>query len=405
MLISYLWWLFSFDLDFFVSGINFFAIVNVMSSPLQINTSGDRKSILESIMALARDNHVTDIHIPHTGICYMRRSNVLEPVMNALTGEPFEIFEAEFTKILGSFKFERYQPLSKRLTFGDVQLRALYISANQLKGVFDELLILRVQPLTPPVLSDFIENATVKSALLDPHGLILVTGMIGSGKTSLASSVCASWVSEGRHIFTVEDPIEYYLTSDRGRVTQLSANLVASDVSFESAALLALRADIDGLFIGECRNAATFRVCLDAATTHEPCITTLHSGGFADALTRALSFAQQTMPAGVAEFALSQALHSIVHVSLAYGEDGMPIPMVAVLPFWSSDKVRKMLIESCTSPVAMLDHIRHILRDGDMPGVVGYDAAAEVARLKGATEDSIRRAKAYSPELPSYLQD
>ena len=375
-------------------------------SPLLINTlESEKKGILESLMTIAREHHVTDIHIPHSGVCYMRRSNTLEPVINENTGEPFEIFDTEFTKILASFKFERHQSLSKRLSFNDIQLRALYLSVNQLKGVFDELLILRVQPLKPPVLSDFIKNDVVKDALMTPHGLILVTGMIGSGKTSLASSICASWVDEGRHIFTVEDPIEYFINSTKGRVTQLTANLITSDMTFESAALLALRADIDGLFIGECRNAETFRVCLDAATTHEPCITTLHSGGFSDALTRALSFAQQSMPAGVAEFSLSQALHSILHVSLAYTPEGLPIPMVAVLPFWSSDRVRKMLISSASSPVALLDQIRHILRDADIPGVIGYDAAAAMAHAQGATDESIIRAKAYSPELPSYLQD
>lgn len=372
-----------------------------MGDPLLLD-SAENKDILELLLHLARSSHVTDIHIPYTGICYMRRSNVLEPVINADTGEPFELFDTDFTKILGAFKFERHTSVSRRLAFRDIQLRALYLSVNHHKGSFDELLILRVQPITPPPLEHFILNDTVRESLVNPHGLILVAGMIGSGKTSLASSICSHWMDAGKHIFTVEDPIEYYLRSKKGRVTQLSANLLNMDSAFESAAMVALRADIDGLFIGECRNAPTFRVCLDAATTHEPCITTIHAGGFADALTRAISFAQTTMPKDMAEFSLSQALHSILHISLAYTPSGRPIPMVAALPFWSTDNMKKMLIN--TTPIEMLDQIRNILRDGDLPGVVSHDEAARHALAQGATEESVRAARAYSPEVPSYLQ-
>jgi len=381
-----------------------FVLSWIMGDALLLDPStGDNKDILELLLQVARNNHVTDIHIPFSGVCYMRRSNVLEPVINADTGEPFELFDTDFTKILGAFKFERHTSISRRLAFRDIQLRALYLSVNHHKGSFDELLILRVQPVSPPSLESFILSDEVREALTSPHGLIMVTGMIGSGKTSLASSICSHWMDAGKHIFTVEDPIEYFLKSGKGRVTQLSANLLSTDSIFESAAMVALRADIDGLFIGECRNAQTFRVCLDAATTHEPCITTLHSGGFADALTRAMSFAQNTMPKSMAEFSLSQALHSILHISLAYTPSGRPIPMVSVLPFWSSDNVKKLLINM--TPVEMLDQIRNIMREADLPGVVSYDAAARHALSQGATEESVRAARAYSPEVPSYLQN
>jgi len=373
--------------------------------PIVIDTNDPdaKKDTLDLLINSAVASYATDIHIPHLGICYARRGNVLEPFINLNSGEPFEIFDADFTKMLSILKFERYASVSKRIIWGDKQLRVLYLSVpQQSRGGQEEILILRAQPLTPPPLASCLPYPDVLQSLQNPHGLILVAGMIGAGKTTLAAGICSSWASSGKHIFTVEDPIEYEIKAVNGRVTQLAASLHATDISFEQAAMLALRADIDGLFIGECRNASTFKVVLDAAITHEPCITTIHAGGFADAITRLVSFAQSFMSQNVAQFTISQALHSILHVSLAYTDEGKPVPMVAVLPFWSDDNVRKILTDF--DPVNLTDRIRTILRDNAIKGLVSYDMAAATALAAGATQASIDAAKAYSPEVPSYYQ-
>lgn len=370
---------------------------------IDTNVPDAKKDTLDLLISSAIASYATDIHIPHSGICYARRGNLLEPFINLDSGEPFEVFDADFTKMLSILKFDRYSSASKRQVWGDKQLRVLYLSVpQQSRGGQEEFLILRAQSLTPPPLESCLPYADVLKSLQSPHGLILVAGMIGAGKTTLAAGICASWASAGKHIFTVEDPIEYEIKSINGRVTQLAASLYTADISFEQAAMLALRADIDGLFIGECRNATTFKVVLDAAITHEPCITTLHAGGFADAITRLVSFAQSFSSTEVACFTISQALHSILHVSLAYTAEGKPVPMVAVLPFWSDDNVRKIL--SDFNPVNLTDKIRNIMRDNTIKGLVSYDMAAATALAAGATQESIDAAKSYSPEVPSYYQ-
>lgn len=350
--------------------------------------------ILSKIIMTAINSNATDVHIPNSGRCHIRKSGILRILYSPNSGEPFELFDQEFSPMLGSLQFTRGTTATKRCRWGKHQFRILYLVTLK-EGKQDECLILRVQSLSVHPLSDYLSNTDVIDSFKDPHGLILVVGMIGSGKTSLATSICSKWLGEGKHIFKVEDPTEYILAPGSGRVTQISASLTDTGpgTSFDTAALLALRADIDALFIGECRSPSTFKVALEAATTHEPCITTLHSGGFADAIARCRAFASRDFGDSGARFALSQAFHSILHITLAFDANYKPIPVVAVLPFWSDDKLRGLVYDE---PVKMLSTIKQYMSEAHIKGLVNYNQAAQCARDKGATEISIRSAMAFS---------
>ena len=67
-----------------------------------IDTAGteSKTDTLELLIDSAAASYATDIHIPHSGVCYARRGNVLEPFINVNSGEPFEVFDSDFTKML-----------------------------------------------------------------------------------------------------------------------------------------------------------------------------------------------------------------------------------------------------------------------------------------------------------------
>ena len=109
-----------------------------------------------------------------------------------------------------------------------------------------------------------------------PHGLILVTGPTGSGKsTTLAAMIDNINQNNSKHIITVEDPIEYLHTSKKCLVQQREVHRHTN--SFQIALRAALREDPDYILVGEMRDIETIRLALTAAETGHLVLATLHT--------------------------------------------------------------------------------------------------------------------------------
>jgi len=127
-----------------------------------------------------------------------------------------------------------------------------------------------------------------KKLVKNTHGLILVSGATGSGKSStLAALIQEINLNETRHIVTVENPIEY---SFRPRRSYIRQREVGRDTpSFEQALLDALREDPDVLMVGEMRDPETMRLTLSASETGHLVLATVHSSSCAEAVQRVAS--------------------------------------------------------------------------------------------------------------------
>ena len=145
------------------------------------------------------------------------------------------------------------------------------------------------------LLSSFI--ATIEKLNLHPdfkklvaghHGLILVSGATGSGKSStLAALIEQINMTETRHILTIESPIEFTFRPRRAYIRQRE---VGRDTpGFEQALLDALREDPDVLMVGEMREPETMRLTLGISETGHLVLSTLHSSSCAEALQRIAS--------------------------------------------------------------------------------------------------------------------
>ncbi len=128
----------------------------------------------------------------------------------------------------------------------------------------------------------------LKKLVKNTHGLILVSGPTGSGKSStLAALIQEINLTETRHIVTVESPIEYTFRPRRSYIRQRE---VGRDTpSFEQALLDALREDPDVLMVGEMRDPETMRLTLSASETGHLVLATVHSSSCAEALQRVAS--------------------------------------------------------------------------------------------------------------------
>ena len=161
-----------------------------------------------------------------------------------------------------------------------------------------------------PDLKKFVKNT---------HGLILVCGPTGSGKSStLAALIQEINLTEARHIVTVESPIEYTFRPRRAYIRQRE---VGRDTpSFEQALLDALREDPDVLMVGEMRDPETMRLTLSASETGHLVLATVHSSTCTEALQRVASaFPPEIQSAVCAQ--LADCLVAVVAQRLRFRQD------------------------------------------------------------------------------------
>ena len=133
-----------------------------------------------------------------------------------------------------------------------------------------------------------------------PHGIVLVTGPTGSGKTTTLYAALSRLNASTTNIMTVEDPIEYDLNGV-GQ-TQVNARI---DMSFAKALRAILRQDPDVIMIGEIRDLETAQIAVQASLTGHLVLATLHTNDAASAVTRLLDM-------GIEPFLLSSSLLGVM---------------------------------------------------------------------------------------------
>jgi len=144
---------------------------------------------------------------------------------------------------------------------------------------------IRALPPRPPRLSElgFLSSIEVLTRL--PHGLVLIGGPTGSGKTTtLAALVEEINHREAKHIITIEDPIEYEHAHHKSIVEQVEIGVDAPD--FPTALRAALRQAPDVIVVGEMRDPETMRIALAAGETGHLVFSTLHTGDVASTVSR-----------------------------------------------------------------------------------------------------------------------
>ena len=174
---------------------------------------------------------------------------------------------------------------------GRLKVRALGkevdVRVSVLPTVFGEKIVMRMLDkanLAPNLkalgLDDFAEKA-MEYAIAQPHGIILVTGPTGSGKTTTLYSCLQDLNQPGVNIVTAEDPVEYQLAG----INQVHVNTQIG-LSFASVLRAVLRQDPDIILVGEIRDAETADIAVKAALTGHLVLSTLHTNDAAGAIAR-----------------------------------------------------------------------------------------------------------------------
>lgn len=191
--------------------------------------------------------------------------------------------------------------ISLRVAGREVDIRVSTIPSSNGERVVLRLLDKQASRLDINALDMTTQDiASLRELLQHPHGIILVTGPTGSGKTTTLYAGLSELNDKSRNILTVEDPIEYNLEG----IGQTQVNTKA-DMTFARGLRAILRQDPDVVMIGEIRDLETAEIAVQASLTGHLVLSTLHTNNAIGAITRL-----QDM--GVEPFLLSSSLIGVI---------------------------------------------------------------------------------------------
>ena len=147
---------------------------------------------------------------------------------------------------------------------------------------------------------DEVSSKAMNEVIRKPHGIILVTGPTGSGKTTTLYATLTRLNDKTRNILTVEDPIEYYIDG----IGQTNVN-TRVDMTFARGLRAILRQDPDVVMVGEIRDLETAEIAVQASLTGHLVLSTLHTNTAVGAVTRLRDM-------GVEPFLLSSSLIGVL---------------------------------------------------------------------------------------------
>ena len=248
-------------------------------------------AIVDWLLQYAFDARASDIHLEprrETGNVRFRIDGILHdvyqlpaPVMPAVTSR---------IKILGRLDVaERRRPQDGRIRTRTPEGREIELRVSALPTAFGEKLVLRI--FNPDVLVHDLKRLGFTSAeatiwrrmVAQPHGIVLVTGPTGSGKTTTLYASLRELATSEVNVCSIEDPIE--LIDGRFNQMQVQSNI---DLNFADGVRALLRQDPDIIMIGEIRDRETADMAIQAALTGHLVLSTLHTNDSPSAITRLL---------------------------------------------------------------------------------------------------------------------
>ncbi|MFT4608077.1 MAG: general secretion pathway protein E [Urechidicola sp.] len=300
----------SFEAEKIGGDLNLDDVARELSEPEDLLESDDDAPIIRLINALITEaikENASDIHVEPFESRLSIRFRV-DGVLREVLEPPRQISNllCSRIKVMAQLDIaEKRLPQDGRIAL-KVANRPVDIRVSTLPSGHGERVVMRILDKQAGRLDlqhlgmDDVVRKRLSTMIEKPHGIILVTGPTGSGKTTTLYSILSALNDSTRNILTVEDPVEY----DIDGIGQTPVNTKV-DMTFAKGLRAILRQDPDVVMVGEIRDSETAQIAVQASLTGHLVLSTLHTNSAVGAITRL-----QDM--GVEPFLLSSTLLGVV---------------------------------------------------------------------------------------------
>jgi twitching motility protein PilT len=308
---------------------------------------------MEKIIKAAVDRGASDLHIKAGDVFRAR----IDGRLVALTKQALTPDQTKAIALRLIHNEEVRQRIDKILDY-DCSWGAAGIGrfrVNILRQRSSFMIVMRVIPFTIPTVESLQLPPVISKLAEAERGMILVTGVTGSGKSSsLAAMVHTINATMHKHIVTLEQPIEFLHRDINSSVTQREVGIDTD--SFRDGLKAALRQDPDVVLIGEMRDAETIDTALKAAETGHLLLSTLHTP---DAVTTIMRIIAMFPPEeqDVVRIRIAESLNAVISQRLLPRKDGNGRVVAAEVMVVTS-AIRDLILE------ARIGEIRDFIRDG-----------------------------------------
>lgn len=263
--------------------------------------------MVNSLLRQAVQAGASDIHIEPLEHDVRVRFRIDGELMEVLT-LPRKSFPATISriKIMGNLDISEKRLPQDGRTRLVIDGREIDFRISSLPSIHGEKIVLRILDRAHALMSldklgfSRINEQRINSLIHRPHGMIIVTGPTGSGKTTTLYSVLTEINSSNRNIITLEDPVEYSLPG----IIQVQINNKAG-LTFPAGLRSILRQDPDIIMVGEMRDSETAELGVRSALTGHLFFSTLHTNSAAGTIARMINM-------GIENYLLSSSLSGIV---------------------------------------------------------------------------------------------
>lgn len=263
--------------------------------------------LLNALLTQAIKLHASDVHFEtfeeNVTIRYridgvLREALVIQRVLSSLIVSRIKVM----AKLdIAEKRMPQDGRISLRIAGHTVDVRVSTLPSNHGERIVLRLLDKKTAHLDLKILGMTPENLTlIKKLINTPHGIILITGPTGSGKTTSLYAMLSDLNNVTRNILTVEDPIEYDLPG----IGQTQVNLKV-DMTFARGLRAILRQDPDVVMVGEIRDLETAEIAVQASLTGHLVLSTLHTNSAIGAIARLRDM-------GIEPFLLSSSLIGVI---------------------------------------------------------------------------------------------